>query len=108
MGESMATQRKKPTIAAPLGIHELELALLREEIAAKDWELRTAARELDVIKRVLKKVDWPKDYLPLVEAVTDCNSHLTKVVANKDTTRLAAAHTQLEDAIFALRDKLYK
>lgn len=104
----MATQRKKPTISAPLGIHELELALLREEIAAKDWELRVAARELNLIKRILKKIDWPKDYLPLVETVAKRNAHLIKVVANKDTTRLAAAHTQLEDAIFALRDKLYR
>ena len=104
----MATQRKKPSVSAPLGIHELELALLREEIAAKDWDLRTAARELDIIKKILKKVHWPKDYVPLVETVTDCNAHLAKIIADRDTTRLAAAHTQLEDAIFALRDKLYR
>jgi hypothetical protein len=104
----MAAQKKKPAVSAPIGIHELQLALLREEIAAKDWDLRTAARELDVIKRVLKKVDWPKDYLPLVEVAASTAKHLAKVVDNKDTTRLTAAHTELEDSIFALRDKLYR
>ena len=104
----MASKSKKLTVSTPLGIHELELALIRELAAWRDWDLDNAAIELSLMKRICKKTDWMDDYLPLVDDLGTKIKYAALTVKNKDTTLIGAAHTRLERAIFDLRDKLYK
>ncbi|MBI2970089.1 MAG: hypothetical protein HYY36_05060 [Gammaproteobacteria bacterium] len=98
---------RKSNVPAPIGIHELELTLIREKQAWQDWELRDAAEELELMGRIAKQTGWPRDYKPLIEAFHTALSHTRDMVRNRDTTRIAAAHSKLEQAIFALRDRLY-
>ena len=104
----MASKSKKSVVSTPLGIHELELALIREFAAWQDWDLDRAAIELGLMKRICKKVDWMDDYLPLVDELGARIKETEKTVKDKDTTLIGAAHTRLERAIFDLRDILYK
>ena len=104
----MASKSKKLTVSTPLGIHELELALIREFAAWRDWDLDNAAIELGLMKRICKKTDWLDDYLPLVDDLNAKIKDTEKCVKDKDTTLIGAAHTRLERAIFDLRDMLYK
>ncbi|MGH8248016.1 MAG: hypothetical protein ACREUU_16460 [Gammaproteobacteria bacterium] len=94
-------------MTAPIGIHELELTLIREKQAWQDWKLRDADLELELMGRIAKKTAWPKDYKPLVEAFHTALSHAREVIRNRDTTRISAAHSKLERSIFAFRDRLY-
>ncbi len=104
----MASKSKKLAVSTPLGIHELELALIRELAAWRDWDLDNAAIELRLMKSICKKTDWMDDYLPLVDDLGTKIKYAQLTVKNKDTTLIGAAHTRLERAIFDLRDKLYK
>ncbi len=104
----MASKSNKLIISTPLGIHELELALVRELAAWHDWDLSNAADELGLMKRICNKTDWADDYLPLVESLKAKIKYTEQTVKNRDTTLIGAAHTNLERAIFDLRDKLYK
>lgn len=104
----MAGKNDSAMITTPLGIHELELALLREKAAWKEWELPAAAREIDLMRRICRRTQWSEDFQPLVGKL---NSELTvaaRVIRNKDTTRITAVHSSLESAIFDLRDRLYR
>ena len=104
----MARKSIKLTVSTPLGIHELELALIRELAAWRDWDLENAAIELNLMKRISLKTEWTGDYLPLVDELKAKIKYTEKTVKNKDTTLIVAAHTRLERVIFDLRDKLYK
>ena len=104
----MVSKSNKLTISTPLGIHELELALIRELAAWRDWDLSNAADELSFMKRICNKTDWADDCLPLVENLNAKIKYTEQTVKNKDTTLIGAAHTNMERAIFDLRDKLYK
>jgi len=104
----MASKSKKLTVSTPLGIHELELALIRELAAWRDWDLVNATDELGLMKRICKKVDWMDNYRPLVDDLNTKIKYAEQCVKNKDTTLIGAAHTRLERAIFDLRDMLYK
>ena len=104
----MASKSKNSTVSTPLGIHELELALIREMAAWRDWDLVNAAEELRLMKRICKKIDWVEDYLPLVDELNTKIKYAEKTVKNKDTTLIGAAHTNLQQAVFDLRDRLYK
>ena len=100
-------QTKTDIVPTALGVHELELSLIRELAAYHDWDLRNAAIELDLMQRVCKRVGWPDDYLPLIEKLIEAIKNTAKTAHDKDTTLITSAHTRLEQAIFALRDKLY-
>ena len=104
----MASKSKKLTVSTPLGIHELELALIREIAAWQDWDLDSAEIELNLMKRICKKTEWNDDYLSLVDELNAKIKYAEKTVKNKDTTLIGAAHTNLQQAVFDLRDKLYK
>ena len=104
----MASKSNKSTVTTPLGIHELELALIRELAAWRDWDFSNAADELGLMKRICNKTDWVDDYLPLVEILKAKIKYTEQTVKNQDTTLIGAAHTKLERAIFDMRDKLYK
>ena len=104
----MASKSKKLIVSPPLGIHELELALLRELAAWRDWDLAVAEVELVLMKRICKKTDWAEDYLPMVKELEVIIKYAERTVKDKDTTLLGAAHTNLQRAIFDLRDRLYK
>lgn len=95
-------------ITTPLGIHELELALAREKVAWLDWDLRTAAAEISFMIRIAKKTQWSPGYLPLVDILKEELRSADRVIRDKDTTRITAMHSKLEQAIFELRDKLYR
>lgn len=103
----MATQKSGAELFAALAIQELELALLREQSAWEDWELPTATKELAVMARIAKKVSWPAKYQPLIETFDGALRHARETVDKRDTTRMGAAQTKLEQAIFALRDRVY-
>lgn len=103
----MATKKNAEVISSPLGIHELQLALIREMAAYHDWDLRVAARELKLMRRICAKTSWTEPYQPLVESLLDAVKATSKTVRDKDTTLVTSAHTRLEQAVFALRDKLY-
>lgn len=94
-------------VPTALGVQELELSLIRELAAYHDWDLRTAAMELDVMRRVCGSVAWRDDFLPLIDKLLGTVKQTEITVTGKDTTLITSAHTQLEQAIFALRDKLY-
>lgn len=104
----MAGKSNKLIVSTPLGIHELELALVRELAAWRDWDLSNAADELELMQRISNKTDWADDYLPLVENLQAKIKYTEQTVKNRDTTLIGAAHTNLERAIFDLRDKLYE
>jgi hypothetical protein len=95
-------------ITAPYAIHELELALAREKSAWRDWELRSAAAEIEFMRRVCRKAQWSEDYLPLVDKLNDELKTAATVIQNRDTTRITAMHSKLEQAVFDLRDRLYR
>ncbi len=103
----MARQKNAEVISSPLGIHELQLALIREMAAYHDWDLRIAARELQLMRRICAKTSWADRYQPLVDDLTEAIKVTAKTVRDKDTTLITSSHTQLEHAVFALRDKLY-
>lgn len=102
------TNNNTLTINTPLGVHELELALARELAAWRDWDLRVAAVELTMMKRICRKASWVKDFRPLVEKLEQAIKATEKTVKEKDVTLILAAHTRLEQAVFAMRDELYK
>ena len=104
----MASKSKKLIVSTPLGIHELELALIRELAAWRDWDLAVAEVELVLMKRICKKTDWAEDYLAMVKELEAIIKYAERTVQDKDTTLLGAAHTNLQRAIFDLRDRLYK
>jgi len=104
----MAAKKDNATISAPLGIHELELALIREKAAWKEWELAAATREIQLMKRICKKTQWPDEYQPLLERLDEELKLAARVLRNQDTTRITAMHSSLEGAIFGLRDLLYR
>ena len=104
----MATNKKSESVSTPLGIHELELALIREKAAWQDWNLRAAGAELDLMKRICRKTQWAPDYEPLVDTLRRVLTRTARVVKDKDTTGISAAHSKLEQAIYDLRDKLYR
>jgi len=104
----MARKQSAETISSPLGIHGLELALIREVAAYHDWDLRVAAEELDVMRRICRKTQWSEPLQPLVEDLLSAVKAADRTVKNKDTTLITAAQTQLQKAVFALRDKLYR
>ena len=66
-----------------------------------------AGMELDFMRRVCGKVAWREDYVPLVGNLLEAVKNTARTVAGKDTTLITSAHTQLEQAVFALRDRLY-
>ena len=104
----MATKRTTESVNTPLGIHELELALIREKAAWQDWNLRAAGSELELMKRISRKTQWAEDYVPLVDNLKKAVNRTARAVKNKDTTSISAAHSGLEKAIYDLRDKLYR
>lgn len=104
----MTGKTEKIIVSTPLGIHELELALIRELAAWNDWDLPAAASELVLMKRICGKTEWVDSFLPLVEELNRKIRVAEQVVQSRDTTLLGAAQTNLEQAVFALRDKLYK
>lgn len=95
-------------IDAPLGIHELELALIREKAAWEDWQVPAALAELDFMSRIIGRIQWPKDFAPLVKSLVREVAATQHVLNVRDTTRHAAAHTRLEKSIFNLRDHMYR
>lgn len=99
--------RDKQAVTAPLAIHELELALLREQLARREWKLAAAAEELALMRRIRRTAQWSDDLEPLLEPLDTALAEALHTVERKDTTRIQAAHTRLEKAIFALRDRLY-
>lgn len=103
----MAEKKTAPRIDAPLGIHELEIALLREKAAWEEWQVPAALGELDFMARIIGRIRWPKDLAPLVKTLVEEVAATQHVLKTRDTTRHAAAHTRLENAIFRLRDTLY-
>lgn len=100
--------RSVSAVAVPIAIHELELALLREQRARDDWNLMAAAEELSLMQKIRQKADWPADFTALLGALDASLAESLQTVRNKDTTRIQAAHTRLQRAIFALRDELYR
>ncbi len=104
----MATKRKTESVNTPIGIHELELALIREKAAWQDWNLRVAGAELSLMKRICRKTQWATDYEPLAETLRGAVNRAARAVKDKDTTSISAAHSKLERAIYDLRDKLYR
>ena len=103
----MATTRTKEALHPPVGVQELQLALIREMAAYRDWDLRVAARELTFMRKICRKIDWGEAYEPLVGNVLDAVKFTARTVRDEDTTLITSAHTRLEHAIFALRDQLY-
>ncbi|MBI1732788.1 MAG: hypothetical protein HYR49_08490 [Gammaproteobacteria bacterium] len=103
----MAARKSGIRIDAPLGIHELELALIREKAAWEDWQVPAALAELDFMSRIIGHIQWPKDFAPLVKSLVKEVAATQHVLNVRDTTRHAAAHTRLENAIYKLRDRLY-
>jgi hypothetical protein len=103
----MAAKKTAPRIDAPLGIHELEIALLREKAAWEDWQVPAALAELEFMARITGRINWPQSLAPLVKALAREIAATQHVLKTRDTTRHAAAHTRLENAIFRLRDTLY-
>lgn len=100
-------QKSADIVPTALGVQEIELSLIRELAAYHDWDLRTAAMELDFMRRVCGKVAWREDYVPLIGNLLEAVKNTARTVAVKDTTLITSAHTQLEQAVFALRDRLY-
>lgn len=99
--------RNHHAVTAPLAIHELELALLREQAARRDWKLGAAAAELALMRRIRDKAQWSDELEALLDPLDAAIAEALDTVESKDTTRIQAAHTRLEKAIFALRDRLY-
>ncbi|MCC7412042.1 MAG: hypothetical protein IT495_10490 [Gammaproteobacteria bacterium] len=105
----MATKSGKATaVNAPSSILELELALLREKLARDDWNLAAAANELTLMQTIRDRTGWPAGYKALLQALDESLVESLQTVKNKDTTRIQAAHTRLERAVYALRDHLYR
>ena len=104
----MARKKITETISSPLGTHELELALIRELAAYHDWDLRVAAEELDLMRRICRKTQWTEQFQPLVENLLKVVKETNQTVQDKDTTLITAAQTRLQQAVFALRDRLYR
>lgn len=100
--------RSGAVASAPIAIHELELALLREQWARDAWNLMSAAEELRLMQKISKKVQWPAQYAGLLGALEAALEESLQTVQSKDTTRIQAAHTRLQRAVYALRDQLYE
>lgn len=96
------------TINSAVGIQGLEIALARELAAWRDWDLRVASREINTMRQIQENTNWSDEFLPLVDKFSNCLSVVEKTVAEKDTTLITAAQTNLEAAVFALRDQLYQ
>ncbi len=104
----MATgNRSAAAVSAPIAIHELELALLREQRARDEWNLPLAAEELTLMQKIRKKADWSDEFAKLLPALDGSIEEALDTVRSRDTTRIQAAHTRLQRAIFGLRDRLY-
>jgi hypothetical protein len=99
--------RSGSAVTAPTAIHELELALLREQNARGDWNLPLAAQELVLMQKIRQKAGWPAEFAKLLPALDSSLEESLETVRTRDTTRIQAAHTRLQRAIFALRDLMY-
>jgi hypothetical protein len=104
----MAKNKSAEQLAAALAVQELELTLLREQRSCEDWELLSAARELEFMARVAKATKWPPEYEPLAAAFDAALQYASEMIQKRDTTRIGAAQTRLEQATFALRDLFYQ
>lgn len=96
------------TINSAVGVQGLELALARELAAWRDWDLRVASKEISTMRRIQENTNWSEEFLPLVDKFSSCLAMAEKTVSEKDTTLITAAQTNLEAAVFALRDQLFR
>ena len=81
----------------------LENQSLRERLDHERWDLRQMKSNVILMKKIAESVAWKSDDKAPLQELVRVLDELAKIIQDKDSTRVVAGHTHLEQAIRGLR-----
>ena len=109
MGEKELSKRetKMPKLSQENAVLLLENQFLKERLDYEKWDLRQMKSNVSLMKKITDTARWNESEKSLLEELVRAIEELLVIVQEKDTTRVIAGHTHLEQALRSLRNSTF-